>query len=262
MSLFSRLFGKSPSAAGAAPVSERDAGVESPPRPDSSVRAREEEASLSQAIAAGDMVTIGKWVLEGSSTRIRQAAARNIADPEQLRQLIPATRHGKDKNVHRILTARRDEQLAEIRSAQQLQADLAETAAAIARHSERPYDPSYATILAQLETRWRTLAPQAKPDLQDDVAQRLERAHEAVEHHRRAIEQSIQAETERQRSAAFASEAARRQQDLEAQAAAAAAAEQAQADDAERQAVREAEQAQRAADEAKAHDILALLRQA
>ncbi|MGB7903409.1 MAG: DUF349 domain-containing protein, partial [Steroidobacteraceae bacterium] len=227
-----------------------------------SARAREEEASLSQAIAAGDMVAVGKWVLEGSSTRIRQMAARNITDPEQLRQLIPATRHGKDKNVHRILTARRDEQLAEIRSAQQLQADLAETAAAIARHSERPYDPSYPAILAQLETRWRTLAPQAKPDLQDDVAQRLQRAHEAVVHHRRAIEQSIQAEAERQRSAAFASEAARRQQDHEARAAAAAAAEQAQANDAERQAVREAEQAQRAADEAKAHDILALLRQA
>jgi len=208
------------------------------------------------------MVTVGKWVLEGSSTRIRQMAARNITDPDQLRELIPATRHGKDKNVHRILTTRRDEQLAEIRSAQQLQADLEETAAAIARHSERPYDPSYPAILAQLETRWRTLAPQAKPELQRDVTQHLQRAHDVVEHHRHAIEQAIQAEAERQRSAALASEAARRQQELEAQAAAAAAAEQAQIHDAERQALREAEQAQRAADEAKAHDILGLLRQA
>ncbi|MCX7053560.1 MAG: DUF349 domain-containing protein [Proteobacteria bacterium] len=262
MSLFSRLFGKSPPAAGAAPISERDTAVESPPPPDPSARAKEEEASLSQAIAAGEMATVGKWVLDGSSTRIRQMAARSITDPDQLRELIPATRHGKDKNVHRILTTRRDEQLAEIRSAQQLQADLEDTAAAIARHSERPYDTSYPAILAQLETRWRTLAPQAKPDLQGDVTQQLQRAHEVVEHHRRALEQAIQAEAERQRSAALASEAARRQQELEAQAAAATAAEQAQIHDAERQALREAEQVQRAADEAKTHDILGLLRQA
>jgi hypothetical protein len=120
MSIFSRLFGKSPPATAAAPVSERETEVESLPPPDPSARAREEEASLSQAIAAGDKVAVGKWVLEGSSTRIRQMAARNITDPEQLQELIPATRHGKDKNVHRILTTRRDEQLAEIRSAQQL----------------------------------------------------------------------------------------------------------------------------------------------
>ena len=124
MSLFSRLFGK-PSPEAEPPVdSERDARVVSPPLPDPSVRAHEEEASLSQAIAAGDMATIGKWVLEGSSTRIRQRAARSITDPDQLRELIPATRHGKDKNVHRILTTRRDELLAEVRSTQQLQADL------------------------------------------------------------------------------------------------------------------------------------------
>jgi len=258
MSLFSRLFGKSPPAAGAAPVGERDAGVESPPPPDPSVRAREEEASLSQAIAAGEMTTVGKWVLEGSSTRIRQMAARSITNLEQLRELIPATRHGKDKNVHRILTTQRDALLAEIRSTQQLQADLDETATAIARHSERPYDASYVATLSQLETRWRTLAPQAKPDLQGDVAQLLQRAHEVVEHHRQALE----AEAERRRSAALVAEEAQRQRELEAQAAAATAAEQAQIHDAERQALREAEQAQRAADEAKTHDILGLLRQA
>ena len=112
------------------------------------------------------MATVGKWVLEGSSTRIRQTAARNIADPERLRELIRATRHGKDKTVHRILTTRRDELLAGIRSAQQLQADMEGTAAAIARHSEQPYDASYPATLAQLESRWRTLAPQAKPELQ------------------------------------------------------------------------------------------------
>ena len=129
MSLFSRLFGKSPPAAEPPATRDRDATVESPPLPDPSVRASEEEASLSRAIVAGDTAAIGKWVLEGSSTRTRQMAARSIADPDQLRELIRATRHGKDKNVHRILTARRDELLAEIRSTQQLQADIEATTA-------------------------------------------------------------------------------------------------------------------------------------
>jgi hypothetical protein len=258
MSLFSRLFGKSPPATGAPPASEREGGVEAQPPPDPSARARDEEASLSQAIAAGDKATIGKWVLEGSSTRIRQMAARSVTDPDQLRELVPATRHGKDKNVHRILTTRRDEQLAEIRSTQQLQADLEQTAAAIARHGERPYDALYPATLAQLEARWRTLAARAQPDLQGDVTQHLLRAHEVIVLHRQALE----AEAERQRSAALASAEAQRRQELEARAAAAAAAEQARVEDAERQALHEADQAQRAAEEAKAHDILGLLRQA
>ena len=258
MSLLSRLFGRSPPADVAPPVSEPVAATGAPPPADVAARAQDEEASLSQAIADGDMATIGKWVLEGSSTRIRQMAARSVTDPDQLRELIPATRHGKDKNVHRILTSRRDELLAEVRRSQQLQADLDESAAAIARHSERPYDASYPTTLERLETRWSTLASQAKPDLQSEVAQYLQRAHEVVAHHRQALE----AEAERQRSAAVAAAAAQRQRELEAQAAAAAVAEQTQVRDAERLAMREAEQAQRAADEARTHDILGLLRQA
>ncbi len=182
----------------------------------------------------------------------------NVTDPDQLRELIPATRHGKDKKVHRILTSRRDELLAEIRNTQQLQSDLEEAATAIARHSGRPYDASYPTTLAQLEGRWCTLAPQAPPDLRSEVTQHLQRAHEVVVHHRQALE----AETERQRSATVAAAEAQHRRELEAQAAATAAAEQARIRDAEREALREAEQAQRAADESRTHEILGLLRQA
>jgi len=200
------------------------------------------------------MTTVGKWVLEGSSTRTRQIAARSIVDRDQLRELIRATRHGKDKNVHRILTTRRDELLAEIRSTQQLQADMEGTAAAIVRHCEHPYDASYQANLGQLEARWRTLAPHATPDLRRDVIQHLQRAHEVVERHRQALE----TEAERQRSAALASEEARHQRELEAQAKAAAVAEQARM----LEAAGQAERAKRAADEAKARDLLGLLRQA
>jgi hypothetical protein len=258
MTLLTRLFGKSPAPSDAPTAAQPEAAAGAPPRPDPVARAREEEANLSQLIAAGDMTAVGRWVLEGSSTRIRQMAARSITDPEQLRELIRATRHGNDKTVHRILTDKRDELLAAERRAQQQQAEVDAAAAAVARHAERPCDASYATTLGQLEARWRTVESHAAPDLQHEVAQHLDRAREAFERHR----QALAAEAEQQRAAALAAEEARRQRELEAQAAAAAAAEQARIREAEREAEREAARAKRAADEAEVHHLLGLLRQA
>ncbi len=254
MSLLSRLFGKSPPAAEAAVDRKPETRVESPPRPDAAARARDEEASVSQAIAAGDTATVGRWVLEGTTTRIRQMAAQSITDLEQLRELIRTTRHGKDKAVHRILTAKRDELLAEERRTQQLQADLVAAAAAIAQHAERPCDASYAATLEKLEARWRTLAPHAAPDTQREVAEHLQRAREVLVRHRQALE----AAAARQEAAAFAAAEARHQRETEAAAEAAATAEQARLLEAER----EAEQAKRAADEAEVRHLLGLLRQA
>jgi hypothetical protein len=258
MSLLSRLFGKSPPTANAPAIRKPDASVESLPPPDPAARARDEEASVSQAIAAGDMAAVARWVVEGSSTRIRQMAARSISDADQLRELIRATRHGNDKNVHRILAAKRDELLAEVRRTQQLQADLEAAAAAIAQHAERACDDSYATALARLEARWSALASHATPDVQREVAQHLERARELLERHR----QELEAAAEQQRAAAVAAAEARRQREAEAEAAAAATAEQTRVLEAEREAARQAEQAKRAADEAEVRHILGLLRQA
>ena len=258
MTLLSRIFGKTPASSDAPTTPKPEAPVEAPPRPDPAAHAREEEANLSQLISAGDMAAVGQWVLEGSSTRVRQMAARSITDPEQLRELIRATRHGKDKTVHRILTDKRDELLAAERRALQQQADLDAAAAAIARHAERPFDTSYAATLGQLEVRWRAVEPHATPELQREVTQHLERAREAFERHR----QSLEAEAEQQRAAALAAEEARRQRELEAQATAEAAAEQARIREAEREAEREAARAKRAADDAEVRHLLGLLRQA
>jgi len=254
MSIISRLLGKSPPPADTPAVGKPETPVESPPPPDAAALAREEEASVSQAIAAGEMAAVGRWVLEGSSTRIRQMAARSITDPDQLRELIRATRHGNDKNVHRILTDKRDELLAEVRRTQQQQADVDAAAAAIARHSEQAYDASYAATLERLEARWRTLEQHATPELGREVEQHLERARDVIERHRRALE----AVAEQKRSATLAAEEARRQQELEAEVAAAAAAERARILEAER----EAERAKRAADEAEVRHLVGLLRQA
>lgn len=258
MTLLSRLFKKTPPAADGPAVSQPAAPTEAPPRLDSAARVREEEASVAQAIAAGDMDAVGRWVMEGSSTRVRQAAARAITNPDQLRELIRATRGGKDKSVYRILTARRDELLAAERAAQQRQAEVESAAAGIARHCERPCDASSATTLALLEARWQAVASHATPELQGEVAQQISRAREAIEQHRR----TVAAEEERQRAAeaasALAAEEARRQQEAEAQAAAAATADQARLLEAERQ----AERARHEADDAAVRDVVGLLRQA
>ncbi len=219
---------------------------------------REEDASLSQSLETGDMAAVGRWVLEGSSTRIRQAAAQHITDPEQLRELIRATRHGNDKTVHRILTDKRDELLAAARRLERQQEEVDAAATAIARHAALPCDASYADVLDQLEARWRKLEQHAAAEVRAEVARQLRRSREAVESHRQALE----AEAEQQRRAALAAEEVRHQRELEAQAAAAAAAEQARTLDAERQAEREALRAARAAEEAEVRHLLGLLRQA
>jgi hypothetical protein len=253
MSLFSRIFGK-PRPAPAAPEAGRPAApTESPPKADPAARAREEEAAVAQAIAAGDAATVGKWVLEGSTTHIRQLAAQAVTDPEQLRDLVRATR-GKDKSAHRILTGKRDALLAEERAAQQRQAEVEAAATALARHSERPCDPQYAGTLARLEARWQSVASHARVDVQQDVARHLARAQAVIEEHRRAVE----TEAERQRTAALAAEEARRQRELEQERSAAAAAERTRQAEVER----EAERARRDAQDDEVRRLIGLLRQA
>ena len=253
MSFFSRLFRKSETPATPPAPGKTEAQAEAP-KPDREARARDEEAQLAQALAAGDLASVGKWVVEGSSTRIRQMAARAITDPGQLRELIRATRGGKDHTVYKILTAKRDELATETRARERLQADLQAAAAAAARLAERPYDATYEATLGQAEARWRTLAAQATPEAQAEVAQQLERAREVVARHHRDAE----AEAERKRAAALAAAESRRQQEAEAQAAAAAA----EAREREVQAAREAERARREAEEAESRHLVSLLRQA
>ncbi len=261
MSILSRLLGK-PGPATGEPSAPEPASPAASTQPDPAARAREEEQSLVAAIEAGDAPAIGRWVLEGSSTRIRQQAAQAVHDPALLLELIRATRGGRDKNVYRILTATRDAQLAQERRLATEHAEIEATAAAIARHADRPVDTLYAATLAQLESRWRELSSRADAAVQIATAGRLLRAHDALDEHRRVTE----AEAERQRAAAVAAEEARQQQAREAAAASAAAAATAAAaaaDEAQRrESARQLAEAQREAAEAEVRHLLGLLRQA
>jgi hypothetical protein len=249
MSILKRILGRSPSNVATPAATPPPAPVEAAPKPDHSARTREEAAQVADAIAAGDTAALVRWVLAGSSTAVRQAAAQAIVDPDPLRELIRATRGGKDKTVYRILTARRDAQQAAVRAQQARQQELDAVTAAIALHAGRSHDALYAATLTQLEARWRAVADGTTDELQGVVTQQLQRAHAVVEQHR----QAVVAEKERQQAAARArveaQAEAHRQEGLEAEARAAAASEQAQAAAA---AEAEAAEARAAADHARA----------
>lgn len=238
MSLFSRFFRAKPSqgAEPAAPeVSVRPsapAARPAVPQPDRAREAAQEEVSLQAAIEGNDTATISRLVVAGKSTKVRQLAAHAVNDPAQLRELIREVRGGNDKSVYKILTTKRDVQLGEARKNEQLQEEINSAAAAVERHSHRPYDALFGPTLDQLEIRWLALAPQAAPELVERVRQAIDRAREVIASHLR----QIAVEASRQLAAENAAAEAQRVKEVEDKAAAAAAAERAQAESEERKA--------------------------
>src|ERR1700716_679450 len=178
MSLFSRFFRRAPPTSPPVPPSvSQDRLSENadtaPSRharaPDRTQVATNEEETLKAAIDGHDGPTIARLVIEGTSTKVRQMAARTIEDAATLRQLIRDARGGKDKSVYKILTSKRDVLLEQERKLEQLQAEIGAVAAALERHSHRPYDPLFTPTLEQLENRWKALAADADPEILQKV---------------------------------------------------------------------------------------------
>ncbi|MEA3176733.1 MAG: hypothetical protein QOI59_256 [Gammaproteobacteria bacterium] len=244
MSLFSRFFRKAPpSPAFPAPRAEPVASpavARAAPSPDRALAAAQEEAALQAAIEGNDTESIGRLVVAGTSTKVRQQAAQAIEDAAQLRELIRQVRGGNDKSVYRILTSKRDALLVEARKQEQLQEELNAAFSAIERHSHRSYDALFAPTLDQLEIRWKAVAAQAQPDLVATVRQAIDRSREVIARHLRQIAM----EASRQLAAENAAAEAQRVRELEEKAAAAAAAERAQAQEQERKARLEKQEAE------------------
>ena len=233
MSLFSRFFRKPPPAvvpeAPEKPVA--NAAVVRAPPPDRALAAAREEATLQAAIDSKDAATVARLVVAGTSTKVRQLAALAIEDPGQLRELIRDVRGGNDKNVYKILTTKRDALLVEARKLEQLQEELSAAAAAIERHSHRPYDPLFSPTLDQLEIRWKTAVANAQaanappdnvpPEILFTVSQAIDRSREVIASHLR----QIAVEASRQLAAENAAAEAQRLRELEQKAAAATALE-------------------------------------
>jgi hypothetical protein len=221
MSLFSR-FRKAPPPA--APEKQPEHIATSAPirdAPDAALLAAQEEETLRAAIAAGDFQAVARSVIDGASTMIRQLAAEAIDDPEQIRQLIKTARGGKDKNVYKILTRKRDALLAREREVEQQQAEISAVSAAIERHSRRSYDPLFTPTLEQLENRWKAVAARAEPDIAKETQAAIDRAREVIAQHLR----QIATQAAREVAAANEAAAARSRREEEEQTAAAAAAE-------------------------------------
>jgi len=202
--------------------------VSTPVAVEPAVLAAQEEETLKAAIASGDADTVGRLVIEGTSTRIRQLAAEAVNDPAQIRQLIRDARGGKDKSVYKILTRKRDAVLAQEREIEQLRAEVSATSAALERHSHRHYDALFTPALEQLENRWKAVASHAEPQIAQVTQQAIDRAREVIAQHLR----QVAAEAAREMAAANA----QKQREQEEKAAAAAAAERARVQEEERRA--------------------------
>lgn len=254
MSLFSR-FRKAPPPS--VPEQQVEAIAETPAAPDApdaAALAAQEEQTLRAAIASGDTSSVARFVMDGTSTKIRQLAAEAIEDPEQIRELVRLARGGKDKSVYKILSRKRDALLAREREAESLQAEIAAVSSAIERHSRRPYDALFTPTLDQLEARWKAVAAHAAPDIVQATNDAIDRAREVVSQYLRDIATRAAQEV----AAANEIAAAQRQREQEEAAAAQAAAERARALEEERK----AEAAKREAEARALKQIGGLLRKA
>ena len=248
MSLFSRLFHKAPSpvpasALQSAPSEKNEKGPPKPSAADRALAAAAEESALRAAIDAGDVQAVARLVVAGTSTKVRQAAADAIEDPDVLRQLIRDVRGGNDKNVYKVLTSKRDALLEQARKLEQLRAGINEAAGALERHSQRSYDALFSQRLDQFESRWKAVAEQAEPELRSRVQQWVDRSRETISEHLR----QIAAQASREQAAADAAAEARRLREEQAQATAAAAAEQARLAEEQNRALAEQQHAEQQA---------------
>lgn len=195
------------------------------------------------AIEARDVQAVARLVVAGTSTKIRQAAAEAIEDPDALRQLIRDVRGGNDKNVYKVLTSKRDALLEQARGLERLRAEINEASAALERHSKRSYDSLFSQRLDQFESRWKAVAEQADAELCGRVQHWIDRSRETIAENLR----QIAAAALREQAAADAAAEARRLRDEQAQASAAAAAGQARLLEEQSRALVEQQQAEQRA---------------
>ena len=179
-------------------------------------------------------------MIEGTSTKVRQAAAQAIEDPAQLRQLIRDVRGGSDKSVYRILTQKRDVLVAQARQQEQLQAEISAALAALERHSHRAHDALYAPTLESLESRWKAVASQVPPESTAKAQEAIDHSRDVIAQHRREVE----AQAARELAAANAASEAQQARELNERVATEAAAERAGIEAAERKADAEKREAE------------------
>jgi hypothetical protein len=164
---------------------------------------------LPQAVASiNDPRRVADLVINGTTSRIRQLAAQRIEDPAQLKELLNQLR-GKDKSAYKIIKQKCDALHAEEQRVAQIKIDIDAAYASLERHSHRVHDAIYEPTFEHFAARWRTLEPQAAPEILERARQAIARCQEIIAEHARklahkAAEESHQAAAQLAREAAIA----------------------------------------------------------
>lgn len=260
MKVISRLFRPPP----APPASAEAEPAAPPPEPAPPAVDPEEQQRLLLAIESGAMESaeLMRLATEGQTTRVRQAAASAIHEPEAWQALLPRLR-GRDKAAYKLIKQRHDAVLAEQRNLAQARSDAEALCAAIERHAARFHDPLFAPALSAFTARWQALPDSVDAELRQRGQLALDRCQQVVAARERELARiAAEQEAEAARARALEAEALAQQQAAEEQVAIAAR-EQALAEQA-REAEAHAESqalAERQAAEAQAHaQILSLIR--
>jgi Domain of Unknown Function (DUF349) len=198
---------------------------------------------LSQALSAiDDPRALSTLVMEGSSSRLRQAAAQRLQDPDELMQLLKLTRD-RDKSAYKIIKQKCDALHAEEERIAQIRSNVAVLCTSLEQHALRSHYESYPAALEHLEERWRRLEPQAAAEFKKRADEAIVRCWEVIAEHARQIEHAAQEKSRRAALEAAEAEAiarveleTQRRNELTALAAAEAAAEAAAARAAEEKA--------------------------
>lgn len=129
-----------------------------------------------------DEVQLADLALHGPSPAVRQRAAEGVHAPELITTLLREARGG-DKNVYRVVKAKRDATLAAERAAEARRAHAATVGTSLERHVHQPYGPAYVAALDHLENEWRVAAAAADDALRIRAEDALERGRAVITRH-------------------------------------------------------------------------------
>ena len=128
------------------------------------------------------------WVdlaAHGSTARVRQLAAAQVQEEQDLRAVMKSARE-RDKNVYRIAKTKLDDIHAAAKRVEEAKAHMRSLAETIERQSYKPFDNAFVATIEHLEREWRALQVEISPDLKAKVDSAIDRSREAIAEHIRA----------------------------------------------------------------------------
>jgi hypothetical protein len=120
-----------------------------------------------------------RLAVEGQTTRLRQAAASAIQDPESWQALLPRLR-GRDKAAYKLIKQRLDALLAEQRNLAQVRSDAEALCASIEKLAAKPYDALFAPTLSVYAARWQALPAELDTAIRERGQRAIDRGQEVI----------------------------------------------------------------------------------